>query len=88
MTDKPPLSVEARAAAAARLLEDEVLMAVFAEIEAECVASWVATGFNASPDRERVWTFMKAVQRIKGSLEAMIVDGKLVARQMVRDPHR
>ena len=82
------LDREIRANEAAALLANPVLTAVFDEIEAECIATWVATGFQGQADRERVWTMMKAVQKIRGSLGALVADGKIVARQLAQDPMR
>lgn len=79
---------EARAKDAAQLLENPLLVEAFAAIEHEAIEQWVGTGFGGAQDRERAWLFMKIVARVRGGLEAIVTDGKIAARQVVREPMR
>lgn len=73
---------------AERLLQDEVLSAVFTRIEAECVATWTATGFMGTAERERVWMLMKAVEKIRLTLGDLVDGGKIAAAQLVQEQAR
>jgi len=72
------INVSIRAAEAARLLDNLVLVDVFAEIEADSLAACMASPADAVSDRERLWMLMKSVQVIRDKLQAVIDDEKII----------
>lgn len=73
----------ARAAHAAQLLDDPLLKEAFDDLEAAAVAKWQSTGFDNVQEREWAWLMLKAAQRVRGSLQGLVDDGKIAAAQAV-----
>ena len=68
--------VASRAAAAKRLLDDEVLAEALEDIRAEFMQSWRNTADENTDARENVWRMMKALDRITAKLESYVADGR------------
>lgn len=74
----------ARAAQAARLLDDPLLVEVLDGIEQAAIKQWGATKPDDVEGREWAWNMLKASQRVRGALEGIIDDGKVEASRAVR----
>lgn len=89
MTDVPPLDRATVARRAASLLTDEVLIGALDQLEADCIATWGATGLADATKRELAWHTLKATHRLRAYLAALVDDGKVIAsRTMAQSPVR
>lgn len=79
--------VEARAAAARRLLEDPLLTEALGNIRGAAIKAWESTGIDKQQDREVAWLTVKVVNRIEAELENIITDGMIAAKR-VQNPLR
>lgn len=80
-------NVEARAAAAKRLLEDPLLTEALGNIRGAAIKAWESTGIDKQQDREVAWLTVKVVNRIEAELENIITDGMIAAKR-VQNPLR
>lgn len=73
-----------RGAAAKRILEDQEIMTVFGEIEAELLTDWAATNPLRPEDREAIYRQVKALELFQTKLEqwrdTVIVDNETKKR--------
>ena len=74
--------VEARAAAAQRLLDDPMLQEAFANVRDAAITVWTGTKADAVQDREIAWLTVKVVDRVKAELESVVVNGKIAAKRV------
>ncbi len=70
-------SVEAQA-----LLDNALFNEALASIKAELIAAWEATPARDTEGRERCWTAVQQLGRLKGYFEAILNDGKLASAQL------
>ena len=75
-------NVEARAAAAKRLLEDPILVEALGNIRGAAIKAWESTGIDKQQDREVAWLTVKVVNRIEAELENIITDGMIAAKRV------
>lgn len=71
-----------RALGAAALLENDLFNEAIASIERDLIAAWKATPARDSDGRERCWTAVQQLGRLKGYFEAALNDGKLANAQL------
>jgi hypothetical protein len=65
-----------RAEHARALLDDDVLKAAFAEIEAEYLANWAASPVRDAAGREAIWMMVRTLRKVRGHLDAFVDGGK------------
>ena len=68
--------IASRAAAAKRLLDDEVLAEALDDLRDELIRDWRNTADDKTETRENVWRTLKALDRITAKLESYVNDGK------------
>lgn len=69
-----------RAAKAAALANDPLLVEAFAAIERDLTSAWVNSLPSDAEKREKAWGMMWATQKLRTHLEAIIRDGKVAQR--------
>lgn len=72
---------EARAAAAKQLLENPLMVEAFANVRNAAIEAWTETSVLDAQKREMAWMTVKVLDRVKGELENVIVNGKIAARR-------
>lgn len=83
MTDEIALTrATERAAHAARLLEDELLVEAFSELDREYIKAWRATPVRDTDARERLWQATQIVGKVRDHLGRVVNDGKLAQREL------
>jgi len=70
-------SVEARA-----LLDNALFNEALASIERDLIEAWKITPPRDTDGRERCWTAIQQLGRLKGYFESALNDGKLAAHQL------
>ena len=75
-------NVEARAAAAKRLLEDPLLVEALGNIRGAAIKAWESTSIDKQQEREVAWLTVKVVNRIEAELENIIADGMIAAKRV------
>lgn len=68
-----------RAARAKALAEDELLQEGFSLFEADLMRLWRNTKTDATSERERIWSMIRAVDMVRKHLEGVIADGNVSA---------
>lgn len=71
-----------RALKARDLLENEFFNEALVNIKAELMLAWETTPARDTDGRERCWTAVQQLGRLKGYFETMIRDGKLAQVQL------
>lgn len=74
--------VQARAAAAQRLLDDPLLVEALDNIRAAAITAWESTPIDKQQEREVAWLTVKIVNRFKAELGSIITDGKIAASRV------
>lgn len=74
--------IQARAAAAKRLLDDPLLVEALGNIKAAAIKAWESTSTDQGQAREFAWITVKVVNRIEAELESIITDGKIAAARV------
>ena len=74
--------VAARAAGAARLLDDPLLVEALGNIRGAAIKAWESTSIDKSQEREVAWLTVKIVNRIEAELQSIITDGKIAASRV------
>ena len=72
----------ARRARAEALLQDELLEEAFARLEERYVEEWRTTAVRDSDARERLWSAVNIVRKVKQHLGTIIGDGRLAQREL------
>lgn len=65
---------------AKRLLDDELLIEAFENIEKDIFEEWKSTAQNAYEDRTDLFLTLKCLERLKARLRAILDDGTLSSR--------
>lgn len=65
---------------AKRLLDDELLIEAFEEIEKDIFEEWKSTNQNAYEERTDLFLTLKNLERLKARLRAILDDGTLASR--------
>jgi hypothetical protein len=76
------MSVEARAAAAQRLMDDPLLIEALGNIRAAAIQAWEQTSIDKEQEREIAWLTVKVVRRIEAELQSIIDNGKIAAARV------
>jgi hypothetical protein len=71
---------EIRGRAAERLLNDPLMIEAFESIERSIMEEWKACRWPRR--RDRLWTELKLLSRVKGHLAQTIASGKLAKQQL------
>ena len=74
------VEIIAQAHHAKRLLEDEVLLGAFAEIEADIYLEWRTTTIGDERQRQDLFHTLKGLERLKARLQAHLDAGVLASR--------
>jgi hypothetical protein len=67
---------------ARRLLDDSLLQEAFATVDAALREAWAATADDATAERERLWSMLKLLGRLRAHLTAVLETGKLADAQL------
>lgn len=71
-----------RAAKAQAELESPVIAEAFDALEAAYVEAWKNTAPGDVPGRERAWTALTVITRVKGHMARMISDGRVAQAEL------
>ena len=71
-----------RGARAKSLMDNELLQEAFAKLEADYIGAWKTTPARDTDARERLWTAINVLGKIKDHLGRVAADGKLAQRQL------
>lgn len=71
-----------RAVEAQSLLDNALFNEALVSIENELMAAWKATPPRDTDGRERCWTAVQQLGRLKGYIESVLNDGKLASAQL------
>ena len=80
-------SIEERIHAGGRareVLENEAFQAAFAEIEQELVKQWTESPARDADGRERLWTYLQMLRKVRATLESTMQTGKLAKQELER----
>jgi len=69
-------------AVAKTLMDNEVLQEAFARLEADYVAAWRTTPARDTDARERLWTAVNVLGKVKDHLGQVAADGRIAQRQI------
>ncbi len=75
---------QARAAQAARLLDDPLLTEILDAIEAAAIKAWASTGQGDEHLREYAFHSLKASRRVRDTLKGVVDNGLIEASRAVR----
>jgi hypothetical protein len=64
------------------LLDDPLLASAFADLEAKWTMAWKNSPARDSAGREQIWLHLKALEEVKGALEARLQDGQVARHQL------
>lgn len=73
---------QARAVGAQALLENDLFNEALESIERDLIDAWKATPARDTDGRERCWSAIQQLGKIKGYVETVLRDGKLAAAQL------
>ncbi len=84
MLDKShKLAVAAAKGDKARLkLEDQTFKDAMAQLEADYIAAWKATGFNDATAREQIWLQIKTLENFEQHLVTVMNNGRLARSEI------
>ena len=68
---------------AKEVLENEQFIAAFEAIESELVESWKTSPARAEVDRERIWTYLSLLKKVKAHLVSTMETGKLAELELI-----
>ena len=74
--------LQGRGAAAAQLLESEMLKEVFAYLETEYLEAWKRTRVKDIEPRERLWQAIQIVGLVQEQLKKWVVDGRIASKDL------
>lgn len=74
--------IDAKAAAAQRLLNDPMLQEAFSNVRNAAIEAWVQTKTADGQAREFAWLTVKAVDRIAAELQSVVDTGKIAAKRI------
>ncbi|MDE2100274.1 MAG: hypothetical protein KGL39_23690 [Patescibacteria group bacterium] len=79
------MSLEQRHIAGARareVLENEAFQDAFSAIESELIEQWKTSPARDQEGREKIWTYLSMLRKVKATLEATMDSGKLAALEI------
>lgn len=62
---------------AREILENEVFQSVWSDIEKEMTQSWLESPARDEEGRERIWTYLQMLQKVKAHITQTMETGKL-----------
>ena len=74
--------LQGRGAAAAQLLESEMLKEVFAYLENEYLDAWKKTRVKDTESREKLWQAIQIVGLVQEQLKKWVVDGRIASKDL------
>ena len=74
--------LQGRGAAAAQLLESEMLKEVFAYLETEYLNAWRKTRVKDTDAREKLWQAIQIVGLVQEQLKKWVVDGRIASKDL------
>ena len=77
-----------RAAQAKRLIEDELLVEAFSEAKRRYIEEWEKSPARDTDGRERLWTMVKLLEKVRGHLEQIMADGKIAEAEIAQIERR
>lgn len=78
------IDAETKAARARQLLDDALLAEVFEAVEKAAIEVWRQTGSAQQAEREIAWQSLKAVERVRMTLQGIVDNGLIEARRAVQ----
>jgi len=83
MTDEIKLNNDtSRAAQAEALLRNELLQEAFTSLEKRYIEEWLVTQFRDTDARERIWTALNVLGKVRDQLGHVVTNGKLAQREL------
>lgn len=73
-----------RAQKAKALLENELLVAAFDDIELSLTETWKRSGPDDGPMREDAWRSLRLLTKLRGVLEGHVKTGTLASEQLLK----
>lgn len=73
---------------AERLLREPLLLEAFEKIEQACLAEWKNAPTRDTEGRERIWTMVKLLERVKAHLTAVAQTGRLASAKVAEDDRK
>jgi hypothetical protein len=70
---------------AREVLENEAFQGAFADIESEILEQWKNSPARDAEGRERLWTFLMLLRKVKATLHTTLDSGKLAMVQLQHD---
>lgn len=67
---------------ASEVLDNEVFQAVFADIEQEYVQAWMSSPARDAEGREKLWTYVMLLRKLKAQITTTLETGKLAKLDM------
>lgn len=67
---------------AREVLENEAFRAAFEAIEQDITDQWKNSPARAEADREKLWTYLQLLNKLKGNLQSTMETGKLAQLEM------
>ncbi len=71
-----------RALGAQALLDNDLFNEALASIERDLITAWKSTPPRDTDGRERCWSAITQLGKIKGYIESVLTDGKMAAAQL------
>ena len=62
---------------AREILENPLFDQVFTDIEAEIINQWKSSPARAEADREKLWTYLSMLQKVRQTIQTALETGKL-----------
>jgi hypothetical protein len=78
--------IETRASDAAAMLENPLFNEALDHLRKESVDAWVATKSDQAAERDRLWTMVKMIDRMRGYFETIRDEGRFAANRVTRAP--
>ena len=72
-----------RAARARAIVEDELVVEVFARLESRLIEGWAASRPDEAAAREEAYRSLRALQDFKAAFERLLSDGKVAERDLM-----
>ena len=67
---------------AREILENEVFAEAFTQIEQELVTQWTESPARDADGRERLWTYLQMLRKVKATLVSTMETGKLAKQEL------
>lgn len=78
--------VEARARDASAMLENPLFNEALEHLRTETMNAWVGTKSDQVAERDRLWTMVKMIDRLRGYFETIRDEGRFAAHRAAKAP--